>query len=438
MVTQHLWYKFKQVMKLFCLILLGMLCTGSSSGQVNPNQNLSANIQSVRLHVYGDPESMPVINLNSDNRVELHFDDMDTRVKNYYYTFQLCDINWQPVNLSAFDYLRGFTQMRITNYRFSTIAFSRYVHYQVILPENNCVPSRSGNYLLKVYMDGDSSKTIFTRALLVLSQQASLSAQILQPFGAQQFRSHQRIRFTANVEKLNAFNAAQQLKVKVLQNYRWDRAQGSIPPTFVRGNNLEYNTENSLVFAGGREWRWLDLRSLRLLSDRVDSAAPHKNKFELYVKPDRDRSALPYLFYADLNGLWLNTTYESINPYWQADYATVHFKYLTPNMQPIPGKELYLSGDMTAYNLNEQTKMVFNETLGYYEGQLYLKQGYYNYGYTLVDNSSKALSDADGSYWETENVYTILLYYRSFTDLCEQLIGVAEVSTRLDRPGFSF
>ena len=83
--------------------------------------------------------------------------------------------------------------------------------------------------------------------------------------------------------------------------------------------------------------------------------------------------------------------------------------------------------------------MHFNDENGMYENTQYLKQGYYNYGYTMVDKKdpSKRM-DTDGDYWETENIYTILVYYKSFSDQSDQLIGISNINTRSDRPGFSF
>jgi len=70
---------------------------------------------------------------------------------------------------------------------------------------------------------------------------------------------------------------------------------------------------------------------------------------------------------------------------------------------------------------------------------LFLKQGYYNYGYMLVDKKDPSLHmELDGNNWETENSYTILFYYKSFTDQSDQLIGISKLNTRTDRPGFSF
>ena len=404
-----------------------------------PDLVLKPYINSVRFHMYGNQLSLPVYTLNSGDQLELNFDDMEGNIKSYYYSFQLCDYDWQPVDISPFNYIKGFTQQRITTYRYSSIALTRYTHYQAILPDRSTSLTLSGNFLLKVFLDGDTSKLVFTRRLLVLDQKASIAAKVVQPFATQLFRTHQKIQFSANIAGLNSFSAAQQVKVVILQNNRWDNAIKDIPPTFVRGVILDYSTENTAIFPGGKEWRWLDLRSLRLQSDRVDSGHYAKNATELFLKTDIDRGAQRYVYYTDLNGMYSSETYETINPYWQADYAKVHFSLATPDGIPYANPDIYLAGQLTDYALNNKTKMVFNADKKVYECSLFLKQGYYNYTYIAVDKNNPAeKTDLEGNYWETENSYTILMYYRSFTDRSDQLIGISKINSRTDRPGISF
>ncbi len=428
-----------KIVKLVSLLILILICSINNLQAQLPDRIYKSNIQSVRFHMYGDQQSLPVYNINSGDQLELHFDDMEANTKSYYYSFVLCNYNWEPVNMSAFDYIKGFTQNRITNYRYSSLAFIKYTHYQAILPERNAVPTKSGNYLLKVFLDGDTAKLAFTRRLLVLDQKASVAAKIIQPFSTQQFRTHQKIQFNVSLSGINSFSAAQQVKVVILQNNRWDNAVKDIAPTFVRGNNLEYSAENNLVFPGGKEWRWLDLRSFRLFSDRVDSGHYDKERADLYLKPDIDRSAVKYVYFTDLNGMYAVETYESINPYWQGDYAHIHFNLKAPGGLPYTTKDIYLAGQLTNYELNEKTKMTYNVATGNYEVAAFLKQGYYNYTYIAVDKKNPILkSELEGDYWETENNYTILIYYKGFTDRSDQLIGVGKINSRTDRPGLSF
>ena len=421
---------------LFFILFTIFSCTGFSQ---LPDVVYKPNIKCVRFHPYGNQEALPVYNLNSSDQLELNFDDLDANIKSYYYTFQLCGYNWKPVEISPFMYIKGFTQQRVTTNRYSSIAFTKYTHYQAIVPDRNTTITLSGNYLLKVFLDGDTSKLAFTRRFLVLDQKAAIGAKIVQPLTPQWFRTHQKIQFNANITGLNTFSAAQQIKVVILQNNRWDNALKDILPTFVRGSSLEYNTENNSIFPGGKEWRWLDLRSFRLQSDRVDHADYKKTATDIFVKTDIDRSNEKYVYFRDLNGAFLVETYETINPYWQGDFATVHFSLAAPNAQPYPNKDIYLAGQLTNYEFNDKTKMVFNAEKGIYECTAFLKQGYYNYTYIAVDKTNPAQRmDMEGNYWETENSYTILMYYKAFTDRADQLIGVGKITSRTDRPGFSF
>jgi hypothetical protein len=404
-----------------------------------PGATMVSNIKTIQLNVSGDQQSLPVYTLNSDIKLDLEFDDLDGGYKNYYYSFVLCDYNWNPSNLSAFDFIKGFTQNRISIYRYSNIAFTRYTHYQAFFPEKNAMPSRSGNYLLKVFLDGDTSKTVFTRPFLVLDPKVAVSANVVQPFTPQWFNTHQRIRFTANVKSINSFSAPQQIKAVIIQNNRWDNAQKNITPTFLRGNILEYNQEQTGVFPAGREWRWLDLRSFRLLSDRIENGVYNPQQQSMLLKTDVDRSSERYVYFPDYNGSFNISTYESINPLWQGDYATIRFRFAKPDGNPYTGEDIYVAGGFTDFILSPKWKMQYNPVSGYYELETLMKQGYYNYSFWAQSTTDpKQIRVLEGNYWETENSYTILLYYKSFTDRNDQLIGMSTINSRSDKPGFSF
>ena len=105
---------------------------------------------------------------------------------------------------------------------------------------------------------------------------------------------------------------------------------------------------------------------------------------------------------------------------------------------PYSDKDLYLTGQLTDYKLNQGSKMLFNAETGMYEGSQFLKQGYYSYGYLTVDKTDPSKKiEIDCNYWETENTYTILIYYKSFSDQADQLIGIGKIATRTDRPGIN-
>jgi hypothetical protein len=407
------------------------------SNAQNPDVTYMPNIQGIKLFLQGNQLGYPIINLNSGDLLELHFDDLDARVKNYYYTFELRNADWSPVNLSTFDYLKGFSQVRLNQYRVSSIALAKYIHYQAILPDRNCVPSKSGNYLLKVYLDGDQNKLAFTRRVLVVDKIADVGVQIVQPFNSELFRTHQKIQFAVNMRQLNMVSPQQQVKAVVLQNYRWDNAKMNLPPTFIRSNSLEYNSEEQLVFPAGKEFRWADLRSFRFQSERIAKADYSKTNSEVFLQPDPERTQQRFMNFRDYNGFyWIESTDVS-NPWWQGDYAAVHFTFVPNGNQPYPNKKLFVVGEMNKYNTDDTSAMTYNATQGVYEKTLYLKQGYYTYTYVTKDagnrNTVSSTEQTDGNNWETENDYTVLIYYRSLSGRHDELIGIANINSLLSR-----
>ena len=397
------------------------------------------NIHSVKLYKYGDIYSYPVIGLNSADQMELHFDDLEADVKNYYYTYQLCNADWSPSNLQNFDYIRGFQTNRITTYRNSSLVYTRYTHYQATIPERNSAPTKSGNYLLKVFLNDDTSKLVFTKRFLIVENKTSVSAQVLQPFNSQFFKTHQRLQIAVNTAnaKINTFSP-QDIKVVIVQNNVWPAALMINRPTIYRGNYYEYSDEDATTFPAGKEWRWIDLRSLRLMSDRMQRIVDTGNRTDVIVKPDSERRQQVYVYYHDLDGIYTIENIDGNNPYWQGDYAYVHFSYFPTGNRPYEGKSIYLFGELTNYSPDESSKMIFNEEKGTYEKTLFLKQGYYNYSYVTMTDKKQPLNNVsfentEGNYWGTENSYMVMVYYRPFGGRSDELIGFTNLSSIFQR-----
>lgn len=420
-------------------ILLTTILAGSLTGKAQLIEAIyQPNIKTAQLFTSNNQLGYPVLSLNGSDKLELHFDDLDANVKNYSYTYQLCNADWTPALLSTFDFIKGFSYQRVNTYRISSVAFTRYTHYQAVLPDNNCAPSRSGNYILKVFLNGDTSRVAFTKRFLVLDNQTTITAQIQQPFNGEIFRTWQKIPFQVQLsDRLQVMNHLQQIKVVILQNNRWDNALINVRPTFFSGKKLDFNTEDQIVMPGGKEWRWLDLRSFRLQSDRVAKVNYGRTSTEIFVKPDVDRSTQRFVYYRDINGMYTIETTESINPYWQTDYATVHFTYIPIENVPFANKDLFLIGRLTDYNLNDSAKMVFNNETRVYERTLFLKQGYYNYNYVTIDqgDAKRAASyeSTEGNFWDTENDYTILVYYKALAGRADELVGITHISSLTGR-----
>jgi len=416
----------------FTLAICSLLLVAALRAQI-PDHTYKPNIRSATLTKSGDIYSYPVMTLNSGEQFELDFDDLDADVKNYYYSYLLCNADWTQSSYTSFDYIRGFQNVRIGNYRNSSIALTRYTHYQAVLPDRNCIPTRSGNYLLKVFLDGDTSKLVFTRRFLVVDNKAAIAAQVQQPFNAKWFQTYQKVNVAVTLNSnINIFNQ-QDAKVVIIQNYAWPTAVYLSRPNIFRGNYFEYNDEATTSFPAGKEWRWIDLRSLQLMSDRMQRLEKRGKVIEVFVKPDGERKQQPYIYYHDLDGIFTIENADNFNPYWQSDYALVHFTYIPPGNRPYGGENVYLYGELTNYTPGDSSKMIFNPDRGAYEKTLFLKQGYYNYLYVTVPDKAGpeniSFENTEGNYWGTENSYMVLVYYRAFGARADELIGYTTLSS---------
>lgn len=410
----------------------------SSFSQRTPDEIYMPSIKTIKFTKFGDQLSYPIIALNSPDMLELNFDDLDGGVKSYYYTIVLCNADWTPAQMSYFDYVKGYTQVRISTYRASAISLTKYTHYQANLPDRNCMPTKSGNYMLKVFLNGDTSKLAFTKRFLVVDQKISMAATVLQPFNQQYFQTHHRLQVHLDTKNFDIRYPQQQLKVQVLQNYRWDNSLQLSSPTFMRQDMLQYSNENEMVMPAGKEYRWLNLKSFRLLGDRVRRQENTDSSFTLFVKEDIPRQPRQYFYYRDFNGWFINETTESINPYWNADYATVHFSFRPPGSLAFPNADLVLMGELSNYGRDKSATLQFNTDLGVYETSLFLKQGYYDYQYALKTkiNSTVSYSSSftEQDAWETENAYLVLVYFKELGGRYDQLIAVRQFNSQFNKP----
>ena len=413
-------------------LLIGLFAIKGHS-QSNPDSIYQNNIHTVLMHPVNKPLAIPVVTLNGLSPLLISFDDFKNEYQDYYYSVELRNADWTAVPMTAFDYLHGFNQNKISNFSVSSIATQRYYHYEFSFPNAEVRPTQSGNYILKVFKNGNANELVFTRRFFVTEDQVSIAATVQEPFDAQISKSHQKIQLVLDVKKIPFFQT-DQIKATVIQNYRFNDALTLEAPTFIRGSLLEYNSEDQFIFAAGKEARWVDIQNLRLRSDRIAEINSKADRAIVSVKPDLSRASLAYYTFNDLNGNFIISNTESLQSENQNDYATVNFTYLPKDKIPFIGHRLYLAGALTNNILNKEAEMIFDPVLGYYKKSLLLKQGYYSYNYVLREqNSFNSLDDfteTEGNHWETENNYSIMVYYRPPGARHDHIIGFGAVNSR--------
>ena len=100
----------------------------------------------------------------------------------------------------------------------------------------------------------------------------------------------------------------------------------------------------------------------------------------------------------------------------------VHFSFDAPK---ITTKEIYVYGAFNNFETSSENKMKFNNTTKRYEASILLKQGFYNYTFVTKDkNNAINTYELNGSFYQTENEYKVLVYYKAFGENYQRVFGV--------------
>ncbi len=388
---------------------------------------------------------MPVARLGEENVLFLSFDELDGNGTRYYYTVIHCDRYWKPTQeLSQFDYLDGYNEGEIRDYEFSSGTYQDYLHYKVTLPNEDVKWNISGNYLLVVYEAGNENDPILTRRFLVTEEKVTYKTLVDRPALVSKQNTHQEIDFGMETEGIRTSNPRVDLSCTLLQNGRWDNRIEDIEPRTITGTYLAYDFQDKLVFEAGKEFRNMDISSMKFRSENVLGIKEYNHGYSTILFEDEPRVFKNYHWIRDLNGQYVpfNRDYDrrqipldslasTVNLVTRFNYREQHLSteysevLVTLNMPDDIKKDVYMVGAMTDWKMLPEYRLTFDERIAAYTARLYLKQGYYNYAYAVPDEKGNPdFAILEGSWYATENQYTLLTYFRPRGGQYDQLVGV--------------
>ncbi len=417
----------------FCKTLfLFVVTAGSLFSQSNENQILDEDIRSVQLYLSGVPLSVPIVELKArQNALILQFDHLSTDLKDYIYTIEHCDSDWQRSDLEDNEYIDGFTEDRIIGIESSFNTLYQYTHYTLGLPNANMRWARSGNYLLKVFDNDDDRQLVLVRRFMVIEPLWSVEAKFVSPAMVSKLNTHHEIDFTVRHKGTRIFNPQNEVKAFVLQNNQWNSALGPFQPYFTREEQLVFDYQDKIVFPAGKEWRYFDISTFEYRGDRVRNIRQLNDYYEVTLDTDQDRAGSTVSFRGDINGRFSIENKNLNQTRLQCDYAKVLFS--VSKKSPLEGKDVYVFGELTDWKISPEWKMEYSpEAEVYYLESSLLKQGVYNYEYRVVDakTGEQDFDGFEGNWHETSNLYTILIYYRPFGERYDRLTAAASVDSR--------
>lgn len=398
---------------------------------VMEDRTYSPTVRTVQLFKLGFELAPPVIELRGSDALVLRFDDLGPDIEYLSYTVVHCDAQWRPSDLMQGQYIEGAMTDYLPTGRQSFNTLQPFIQYEVSFPNDMMRVTRSGNYLLKVFRDSDEADLVLTRRFMVYEQRVDIEASIQATRTVDLRDVAQQVDLVVRHPQLPVQDPFSEIHVAMLQNMRWDDLRTGFKPRFMRGTELIYDFPEQGLFMGGNEYRNFDLKDLRLTTQRVARIDPGAGQgvYQAYLTAEPKRNIRVYFDQPDLNGRFFirNDLFDG-DPL-GADYVMVHF---TLPMEAQMAQSPYVYGAFSEYRCQPQNQMRWDPMTSSYKAGLLLKQGFYDFAYALpgTGTSGADITTVEGSHYQAENDYLVLVYFTDRAQRCDRLVGVRFLNSR--------
>lgn len=414
--------------KLTSIILLFSICC-MSYAQAYHTIALSPEIHTIQVNRNGNWNLNPVIALGSGDNIKISFDriseDSFDRLR---YKIHHCDAYWKlSTGISEIDFLDGFNDNPISDYAPSINTTVEYTHFNLTLPNRDASLKLSGNYVVEVYDEDDPDTILLTACFSVVDPLVTIAASVSANTDIDTNKDHQQVSFNILHQGMNIRDPFTEIIAFVQQNNRLDNERLVAKPTYINPGKLIYERNRDLIFKAGNEYRRFETSSYRYSGMNVKSIEYKRPDYIMNIETDKVRANLSYSYDQDQNGRVIIHNNDSEYPETEADYFITNFTLAMD--QPIL-ESIYINGDFTDDTFNDKYKLKYDKDNKSYHLSLLLKQGMYNYLYLTKDGNKYMTANIEGDYYQTENEYSIYVYYRPNGQRYDSLIGVQTIQSR--------
>ena len=407
---------FKLLLK---VVIILVLTANALFAQAEKEVAPPYNIKTISF-VQNEQNIIPILNLGEG--FQLQFDDLFGNEANYYYEIVHCDYNWNPSGLPKAEYLEGFDNQRIQDYTNSFNTLQIYSHYKLSIPNQFTLRLKiSGNYMIKIL--DENKEIVFSRKLILYEDQATVPIQVKRARVVSTIETKQNLDFTVRSNSITFQNPMKNVKVVLMQNGNLNNVIQNIVPQYTIGNDLIYKYDTETQFWAGNEFLYFENKDIKAAANNIAKIDANTAIYGSRLFTSAARTNFQYTNNQDINGNFVVKNINAANSEIEADYTWVYFSLSAPTFRS--SKDIYVTGMFNNYSLTSEYKMEYNPTKALYEKAILIKQGFTNFQYTIADN--KGVIDyenaIDGNFYQTENEYTILVYYRAGIDRYDRVIG---------------
>lgn len=384
------------------------------------NEVLSDRVASLQVTAGGDWLHLPLVELGGDVPIIISFDDLTHEYHRYCYHIEHCDADWTPsVGLFESDFCEGFSDGNAIDDLVESINTTQlYTHYTLTLPNDRCRLKMSGNYRVTVYDENDQQTPVLTACFMVAEPLMTVGLEVTTNTDVDINQQKQQVAMSVGYGPLRVTDPLSQVSTVVLQNGRWDNARMSPRPQYVRTDGLSWDHCRDLIFDGGNEYRKFEMLDVTHTTMGLESVTWDGQRYHAWVFTDEPRPS--YIYDEDANGAFVIRNSDNTEVNNTCDYLLTHFRLRSPRLSG----RVFLNGNWTHDRFLPQYELQWNDLTAEYEGAVWLKQGYYSYQYLeMKEDGTLRPVPSEGNFYQTENQYQALVYYRGQGERTDRLVG---------------
>ena len=379
------------------------------------------NVKSLTSVVNGDWMNHPVMELGSADRLLIGFDELSHDYHRFVWHLEHCEADWSPSeDLFESDWLVGFNDNPIEDYQNSINTTVLYTHYRLTIPNDRCRLKKSGNYRLTVIDEDCDNERVLDVEFYVVEPLMSVGLQVTTNTDVDHNQSHQQLSMSVNYNSLRVSNVDEEVTTVVMQNWHEDQARYNIRPNFIQMQGLSWDHNRALIFDAGNEFHKYETLDVSHTTMGLDQITWNGTNYEAYpfaatVRPN-------YLTDVDADGAFCIRNSDNREVDYTCDYLWVNYELTAPYQG-----DIYLYGHWTTDSDRSRYRMEYDQERGSYRARLLQKQGYYNYQLLTEDGRN---APSEGNFYQTENRYQALVYYRPAGERTWRLVGYRGVVFR--------
>lgn len=370
-------------------------------------------VRSIQFHKTGSTKQPAIIELNSNDRLQLTFELLEFDSRQFRVNFSHHNPDWSRSSLPAETFMDGLFSTYLNAGQPARVQRPQYRQYSYRFPNDDVRFRKSGNYMLTIE-DADTGYLVLSIPFFVSENQGRIASSVDERITPRQnmrtsHRPESRYRLPDFVE-----HPQFDLEFYYVQNQFWGRARKAEEVDFSSPAEVHFELDRNRPFIGDYEFLELRLDELSQRNPQVLEYLPAE------IPPK-------IILFDDVNGFSASGRMSGAGTFGIPDmslnarYADVVFNF-DADIDPEISGEIYLVGDFNNWAIQSGNRMQYDERTARWQTNTVLKEGTYRYKYVLLDEDGVNDLYFDDLFTNTRQEYHTFVYMRDNREFYYRLL----------------